>query len=191
MDSRLQPAGMTQRGTGGHDGGARREGRQGPDGSDGGGWVGRGPFPASTRLSFPRKRESRGPGREPRAGGGGVVGRSMSAFRGGEKTLDSRLQPAGMTEGGRRGAGGKDGGGWVGRGVLPASPTIVIPAQAGIQRPGPGAKGRRWWGGGALHVCIQGRRKDPGFPLTTCGNDRRRTEGGRREGKDRGGRREG
>ena len=97
-------AGMTE-GPGGHDGGARWEGRRGPVGrTEGtGGKDGRGPAgrtegagvvvgwsPRRTRLSFPRKRESRGTRRDPGAGLLGVEVRSMSAFGGGEKTLDSR-----------------------------------------------------------------------------------------------------
>ena len=68
--------------------------------------------PRCTRLSFPRKRESRDMNREQRAGWWGAP---CLPSGGGEKTLDSRLQPAGMTEGGlagmMEGTGGSDGGG--------------------------------------------------------------------------------
>ena len=65
--------------------------------------------PRCTRLSFPRKRESRDMNREQRAGWWGAP---CLPSGGGEKTLDSRLQPAGMTEGGlagmMEGTGGND-----------------------------------------------------------------------------------
>ena len=58
-----------------------------------------------------------------------------------------------------------------------------------------GNQGAIWLGLGVGHrVCLRGRRKDRGFPLTTGGNDRRETGGtDRREtsGKMEGDRREG
>ena len=51
------------------------------------------------------RRESRGMGREPGVGRVGRGALRLPAGRG-EKTLDSRLQPAGMTEG--KGTDGKD-----------------------------------------------------------------------------------
>ena len=112
-------------------------------------------------------------GKEP--GGPGCQGWPCGSFRGGEKAMDSRLrlsptvvigEPAGMTEG--RGC-GKD-----------------RRRPVGIQGNGQGVRGRSGWAWGAASAFGE-RRKDPGFPLTTGGNDRREETGG----KDGGVRREG
>ena len=92
---------MTE-GTGGNDEVTGGKDGRGPTGVTEGAGVVVGWSPRRPRLSFPRKRESRGTGREPGAGRVGVVGRRMSVFGGGEKTMDSRLQPVGMTERGDR-----------------------------------------------------------------------------------------
>jgi len=115
LDSRLQPAGMTEGGLAGGTEGDRREGRRGPVGGTEGAGVVVGWSPRRTRLSFPRKRESRGMNRAPRAGWWGAPWLPSGV---GEKTMDSRLQPAGMTEGdrweGQRGpTGGTEGAGVV------------------------------------------------------------------------------
>ena len=141
-------------------GGCWREGRKGTAGKDGRGlgWA----WGAARVAQDCHSRESGNPGEWAGSQGPGRVGVGRVATLGGEETtLDSRLQPAGMTEGetggqdrrglagrtegdcraGRKGTGGNDRrgpagrteGDWVGRGVLPASHRTVIPAKAGIQ----------------------------------------------------------
>ena len=176
MDSRLQPAGMTEGGPAGGTEGDRREGQRGTGGRDGGdrwegrkglGWSWGGPRVAHdchSRVSGNPKAwaGSQGPAVL------GVVVRRMSAFRGRRKDLGFPLTTCGHDRGarreGRQGPDGSDGGGWGGRGPFPASHTTVIPAQAGIQRHGSGAKGWRWWGGGCALCLSSGAEKRPWIP---------------------------
>ena len=126
-----------------------------------------------------------GNGRE--LGARGEQGWAWGDFGGGEKTLDSRLQPAGMTEGRPAGRTGRSGlGVGAARVVHSCNSREACPRHllSGSGNPGEWAGSR---GRGAKVGCVatSGRRKDTGFPLTTCGNDRRglagMTEGGRRE----------
>ena len=153
-------------------------------------WVGRGGCPRRTLLSFPRslsptfvigERESRG-----------MAGSWVPAMLGlGMGRLWGRRKDTGfpLTTGGndRGETGGKDRRVWVGRGGCPRRTLLSFPRKRESRGMGGEREtGRTRSGREAPHRPTSlGRRKDTGFPLTTCGNDRRglagMTGGGQRE----------